>query len=214
MDTVQSFVKWCRWFSQMDLILLILSLTPLNLLTNWKSCIVEFRCRKYWSHLEMCPRGGVWRLYWRAKTNPLGHTTLGHNHKLCSCFYNHYFFLNCLSMKGQQARLSERSQVKWIHINILGVTGCVNAWLGRGLRVRKGKKKIQHFYSWLLHFNRLCPSGLSCLISCCSVLTAFFPSVIAFTHDHVGASDRRCDLISPINIVVIFHLCLSRRNLL
>lgn len=108
-DTVQSFVKWRCWFSQMDLILLILSLTPLNLVTNWKSCIVEFRCRKYWSHLEMCPRGGVWRLYWRAKTNPSGHTTLGHNHKLCSCFYNH-FFLNCLSMKGQQARLSERSQ--------------------------------------------------------------------------------------------------------
>lgn len=109
-DTVQSFVKWHRWFSQMDLILLILSLTPLNQVTNWKSCIVEFRCRKYWSHSEMCPRGGVWRLYWRAKTNPSGHTTLGHNHKLCSCFYNHYFLLNCLSMKGQQVRLSEKSQ--------------------------------------------------------------------------------------------------------
>lgn len=49
MDTVQSFVKWRRWFSPMDLILFILSLTPLNLVTNGKSCIVEFRCRKYWS---------------------------------------------------------------------------------------------------------------------------------------------------------------------
>lgn len=48
-DTVQSFVKWRRWFSPMDLILLILSLTPLNLVTHGRSCIVEFRCRKYWS---------------------------------------------------------------------------------------------------------------------------------------------------------------------
>lgn len=48
-DTVQSFVKWRHWFSRVDLILLILSLTPLNLVTNRKSCIVEFRCRKYCS---------------------------------------------------------------------------------------------------------------------------------------------------------------------
>lgn len=48
-DTVQSFVKWRHWFSRVDLILLILSLTPLNLVTNCKSCIVEFRCRKYCS---------------------------------------------------------------------------------------------------------------------------------------------------------------------
>lgn len=46
-DTVQSFVKWRHWFSRVDLILLIMSLTPMNLVTNRKSCIVEFRCRKY-----------------------------------------------------------------------------------------------------------------------------------------------------------------------
>lgn len=55
---------------------------------------------------------------------------------------------------------------------------------------------------------------LSGIVLRCVEMAFFFSIVISFAHNRVGASDHRCAVISLIIILMIFHLWLSRRNLL
>lgn len=143
-------------------------------------------------------------------TSPSGHTTLGHDHNLGYCFYNHYFFL-FLTMKVQRAHMSKsRDQMGVMHWRV-GCSGVCARTTWRRLEHQEGQKRES------LHF--ICISvgsvHLVCPVWYCVLRWLFFfLIVISFAHNRVGASDRRCAVISLIDILVIFQLWLSRRNLL
>lgn len=112
----------------------------------------------------------------RTAASPSAHTTLGHDHKLGFCFYNHYFYL-FLTMKVQRARSSRsRDQLDVWHWRL---GWCAHTRLERDLsitRVRKGNRDHSVFFAFLsvTAFQSASPSGLSCLVSCCGVLRWLF----------------------------------------
>lgn len=99
--------------------------------------------------------------------------------------------------------------------------GVQHARLERDLsitRVRKGNHDHSVFFAFLsvtaFQSAQSIWFVLSGIVLRCVEMAFFFLFVISFAHNRVGASDRRCSAISLIDILVIFHLWLSRQNLL
>lgn len=147
----------------MHLILLILSPNSTES-SNWKSCIVLIRCRKYWSCLEVLMlcwwlTPGVSCIVNENGQHASGHSTLGRVVELAFAFAV-FLFCSSWAVMVQWALLVEKSRV----IKCLcPVNGSTRRERLCRVRDRKGNpvcSVILHYYLWLHHFDSVhlvCP---------------------------------------------------------
>lgn len=106
---------------------------------------------------------------------------------LLKSFY--FFALTFVSHDGTLSTAGPKSrEIKClVHVSGFVLTGCKHTWLKWDLSIimcRKGNHVCSvflHSYLWLLHFNRLSPSGLFLVWCCTAVFWVFFCFCFLFT---------------------------------